>query len=411
MKTNAKTLTLSLVSSAILASVAFTSTATENKASISEAVANSKVNVMLRARYEGVDQDAGAAEDIDASALTLKGRLTVKTGGYNGFSMGVEVDNVTALIDDYNDLTNSYTGNDAVVADPEITDVNQAFLQYKSDKLIATAGRQRILHNNQRFIGGVGWRQNEQTYDGYRFQFYASDNLSLEYSYVYNANRIFADDSKKADDLTGDFHLANATYKVNKSHKVSVFGYMLDFERAHAMSSNTYGALYNGKFGKAFVNASFAIQGDNGDNPVDYTANYYNIDAGANLGKITISAGYEVLESDDGKAAFSTPFATLHKFQGFSDKFLGTGSSTGVKNGVRDVYFSAKTKIAGIGLAAMYHDLSSDEGNIDYGTELDLVASYKFAKKYSFLVKYASYSADNLATDTDKLWIQIATKF
>jgi hypothetical protein len=94
--------------------------------------------------------------------------LTLQTGDYKHWSIGLEVDNVTAVIDNYNDLTNTYNGSDSIVVDPKGTDVNQAFLQFNTKKVKLTAGRQRILHDNQRFMGGVGWRQNEKTYDGYR---------------------------------------------------------------------------------------------------------------------------------------------------------------------------------------------------------------------------------------------------
>jgi hypothetical protein len=67
--------------------------------------------------------------------------------------------------------------------------------------------------------------------------------------------------------------------------------------------------------------------------------------------------------------------------------------------------------LAGVKLAATFHDLSSNEGNIDYGTELDFVAGYTFKKDYDLLVKFAHYSADELSTDTGKLWIQVAAKF
>ena len=123
------------------------------------------------------------------------------------------------------------------------------------------------------------------------------------------------------------------------------------------------------------------------------------------MGKVTLLGGLEVLGSDDGNVAFGTPLATLHKFQGFADKFLGTPS-----NGVEDIYITAKTKVNGIKLAATFHDLSSDEGSIDYGTEIDLVAAYK-VNSYNFLVKFSSYNADELGTDTNKLWLQVATKF
>ena len=46
-----------------------------------------------------------------------------------------------------------------------------------------------------------------------------------------------------------------------------------------------------------------------------------------------IGGGYEVLGADDGAAltSFQTPLATLHKFQGWADKFLTTPP-----NGIRE---------------------------------------------------------------------------
>ena len=411
MKLTKKKLSLALIAtSAFSAPLVMADDASFNSG-VKKALADSKVNISFRARYEGVEEDGeNGALEKDATALTLKSRITLKTDAYKNWSVGIEVDNVTAIVDDYNDLTFDYSGTDSVVADAEITDVNQAYLQYNVGKVKVTAGRQRILHNNQRFIGGVGWRQNEQTYDGYRIQYAESAALSIDYSYIHNANRIFADD-KKGDDLSGAFHFANAGFKWNKAHKVSAFAYVLDFDTTHEMSSSTYGVLYHGKFGAINVNLSAATQSDAGDNAVSYDASYYHAEIGTKLGNITVLAGLEVLGSDDGKAAFSTPFATLHKFQGFADKFLGTGSSTGMKNGVEDAYITVKTKLGGVKLAATFHDLTSNEGNIDYGTELDLVAAYKFKKNYNLLVKFSNYSSDDLSTDTRKLWLQVATKF
>jgi hypothetical protein len=108
------------------------------------------------------------------------------------------------------------------------------------------------------------------------------------------------------------------------------------------MSSSTFGALYKGKFSAVSVNLSAAMQSDAGDNAVNYNANYYNAKIATNLGQVTLLAGIEVLGSDNAKTAFSTPFATLHKSQGFSDKFLNTGSSTGMQNGVEDTDISVK---------------------------------------------------------------------
>ena len=402
---NVKTFTLSLLTAAILSAPAAFAADPAHGKGITDALADSKVNVSFRARYEGVDEDGVAGNaDKDATALTVRSRLTLNTGAYQGLSLGLEVDNVTALVDDYNDLTFDYSGNDSVIADPEITDINQAYIKYVNGDLTATGGRQRILHNNQRFVGGVGWRQNEQTYDGVRLEYQANDSLSFDYSYIHNANRIFAD-AKKGADLGGEFHFLSVPYKVNKEHKITAFAYLLDFDTAAGLSTDTYGALYNGKFGPVFVNASAASQSDAGDNTNSFTATYLNAEVGSKFDIVTVLAGYEVLGSDNG-VGFSTPFATLHKFQGWADKFLGTPPE-----GVQDIYVTAKTKVKGVKLSATYHNLTSDVGSKDWGNELDLVAAYKVNKNYGVLVKYANYSADDKPTDTSKLWIQATAKF
>ena len=341
MKKKLGKFTLSLLSAAILAAPITYAGETAHGKNFTKALSDSSVKVNFRVRYEGVDEDGPAdTADKDATALTLKSRLTLNTGTYKDLSLGLEVDNVTALVNNYNDLTLDYSGTDSVVADPEITDVNQAYIKYNNNAFKATVGRQRILHNNQRFIGGVGWRQNEQTYDGVRVQFQANDALSFDYSYIHNANRIFAD-AKKGADLGGDFHFVNAAYKLNKKHKVTTFAYVLDFDTAAAISTSTYGVLYKGKFSKVFVNASLATQSDNGDNPNSFDATYLNAEVGAKFGPVTVLGGYELLGSDNG-VGFSTPFATLHKFQGWADKFLGTPGE-----GVKDIYITAKTKVKG----------------------------------------------------------------
>jgi len=399
MKVNAYKLPLALLATTVLsAPAAFAESSLTS--GIKQALSDSKVNVMFRARYEGVDQD-GIKEKADA--LTLKSRITVKSGAYNGFSMAAEVDNVTDAVNNYNSTRNGETQY-PVVADPNGTDVNQIFVKYKGDKYTAIAGRQRILHNNQRFVGGVGWRQNEQTYDGYRLQVNPTDSFKIDYSYIYNVNRIFGPRGSKAD-LHGDFHLVTTESKFGKDHKVNIYAYLLDFDTAAALSSDTYGVSYKGKFGPVVVNAAVATQSEAGDNAVDYSANYYNVEVGSKLGNITLLAGIDSLGSDNG-VGFKTPLATLHKFQGFADKFLATPA-----NGVEDVYFTVKTKVSGVNLSATYHDLSSDKGNTDYGSEIDLAAAYKMNKNYSVLVKYAMYDADEHATDTDKLWVQLVAKF
>ncbi len=400
MKNNIKYTSLALLSASLLSAPLAFAEETSVASGVKKALSESTVKLSFRARYEGVDQDG--IED-NASALTLKSRITANTGSFKGVSVGVEVDNIADFIDDYNNTRNGET-NYPVVADPAGTDVNQFFLKYSADNFSATAGRQRILHNDLRFVGGVGWRQNEQTFDGYRFQASPTESFSADYSYVYNVNRIFGPDGDNAD-LEGQFHLLNTLYTINKEHKINAYAYLLDFDTVASFSTDTYGVSYQGNFGPVMVKAAYATQSDAGDNATDFSADYYNVEVGTKVSSVTLLAGIESLGSDNG-VGFSTPLATLHKFQGFADKFLGTPGQ-----GIEDVYLTAKTKVSDIKLSATYHDFSSDVDSIDYGSEIDLSAAYTVNKNVSVLVKFSSYNADDYATDTDKLWLQVTANY
>ncbi len=374
---------------------------------IAKGVKEGKTTLNLRYRYENVDQDN---IQKTANSSTLKTRLTWQSGKMGYINVKLEADNVTALGNDSYNSTENGKSQYPVVADPEDTDVNQAYLQYKNENFKFTAGRQRIVHNDQRFIGGVAWRQNEQTYDGYRAQFKVNKDLSLDYTYVHNVNRIFGPDGRvggPAPDLKGNIHMFNAKYAVNKAHKLALFGYSMDFDTAHGASNDTIGIRYTGKFDNIGVIASYANQTDGGDHPVDFNTNYLNLEVNAKISKFNLGIGYEQLDADNG-VGFMTPLATLHKFQGFADQFLGTPGS-----GMEDLYFKFATKIGPIGFKAIWHDLSASEGSADYGDEIDLIASYKVNKRVTTLLKYSDFSADNGSgkVDVQKLWFMVNAKF
>ncbi|RYV02292.1 hypothetical protein SOPP22_09510 [Shewanella sp. OPT22] len=361
-------------------------------------ISDSKTTLNFRYRFENVDQD-GIAKDANAS--TLRSRLSFKSGSVNNLSVNAEVDNVSTIgADDYNDASafHNKTGY-PVVADPTGTSLNQLNVQYKDGATVATLGRQRINLGNQRFVGSVAWRQNEQTFDGVRGQHAFSDAFSADYSYIYYVNRIFGPDGPKRG-LDGKFNLLNLNYKLNNDHKFTGFAYLLDADD-WADSNNTYGIDYNGKFGSLKTHASFATQSFNG-----YDANYYALDGTLKISMFNITLGLEQLGSDSGKYGFSTPLATAHKFQGFADKFLSTPD-----DGVTDYYGKIATKLGPVNVAGFYHQFEAVEGNADYGTEFDLVASYKVHKTTTLVAKYANYDADQLASDTQKVWLMANVNF
>lgn len=359
----------------------------------------------FRYRYEGVSQD-GIAEDAGAS--TLRSRFSWQSNAVSNFSLGFEADYVSIIGSERYNSTKNGKVSYPVVADPEGFDLNQSYLNYKGVSATTTFGRQRIQQGSQRFIGGVAWRQNEQTYDAFRSQYTSSSKIVIDYAYVWNVNRIFGpDDGAQPSDWFGNSHLVTVTWPLAKRHTLEVYGYLLDFQNANGIpnSTETFGMGYKGSFGPVKLTGSVAQQSDYKSSPLDYDTLYYLLQLDLALSRVTFTAGYEVLGSDDGITAFRTPLATLHKFQGWADKFLVTPA-----NGIEDIYIGAKGKVGPVSLVATGHQFDSDEGGLEYGTELDLVANYAFNEDVNLQLKYADYSAKGFARDTTKIWFSVILK-
>jgi len=376
-----------------------------------QALRDGSVGLAFRYRYELVDQDSIAA---NANASTLRTRLSYTSEAFRDFSLFLEMDDLRpAGSDSFNSTRNGKTTR-PVVADPKGTDLNQALIRYSgfADTGLVL-GRQRINHANQRFIGGVGWRQNEQTYDALEITHAFSESLEARYTYVSNVNRIFGPSSGvPAADLGSSSHFLDANYDLPASANLMGYAYLLDFDNAAAASNQTLGLRLTGtldlseRFTMPYV-AEYARQGDYADNPTDYEADYLFLEAGLAGSDYSVKLGYEVLEGDGTPGrAFTTPLATLHAFQGWADMFLATPA-----NGIEDFQVTVTGRVGRVNLTAVYHDFSADTGGGSYGDELDLSAGWAFADNYSVLLKMASYSADGFATDTLRFWAMLSASF
>ncbi|PCI57257.1 MAG: hypothetical protein COB36_03040 [Alphaproteobacteria bacterium] len=375
----------------------------------------------VRYRYEFVDQD-GIAEDARAS--TIRTNIGFKTGEYKDFQALFEAQLVQTLgANDFNDTVNGNT-NFPTVADPNTAEINQLWLSWGGlPNTKITAGRQGINLDNQRYIGTVGWRQNDQTFDSVLITNSSIPNLALAYGYVWNVNRINGGDHPLGD-LDTKTHAAHASYNVADWITVTGYGYWLDIDLAPSLSSKTYGVRLTGKTAinndwSFFYEAEVATQSDHGNNTASYDEEYYHISPGISGHGFTLQAGYEVL-GGDGTDSFKTPLATGHKFNGWADKFLSTPA-----NGLEDAYIKASYKfsnvsqyIDGTSITAVYHEFDGNETG-DYGSELDLAVKKSFTlpegqpfEKLNFVVKYADYNAEDAPyTDTQKIWFQVGVNF
>lgn len=387
------------------------------------AITHGTPSLDMRYRYETVDQDALAQ---NARASTLRTRVGYVTGAFGGFKAGVELENISNLgSESYN---NTYNGKSAypVVADPDDSDINQLYVSYSGaalPKSAITVGRQIINLDNQRFVGTVEWRQNNQTFDAASFSSQYIDHAVFYYAYVSHVNRVFGPDSPSGANV-GKFksssHLINASYEFDPSLKLTGYTYLLDFSNGTAVSSATYGLRLTGKYAvnqdvKLLYTAEVAHQADYAGNPSHISENYTLLEPGIAWNGWTGKAGYEVLHGN-GTTAFQTPLATLHAFNGWADKFLSTPV-----NGLEDVYASLNYKVPfggnwlkGLDTTVAYHDFKSDVGGIHYGKEWDASIMQTFFEHYTVGLKFADYNADeasagNATRDTAKtmMWLQI----
>ncbi len=379
-------------------------------------VTDGKAGLDLRYRYESVEQ---TGKPSTASANTLRLRLNLASGSVNGFSGFAEFDHLQVIGGEHYDSTRNGLTNYPVVADPEGTDLNQAYLQYAGQAgTTLRLGRQRIRLDGERFIGSVGWRQNEQTFDAFSLETKALSGVTATYAYVDQVRRVFGPDSgSPAETFDSDSHVLNLKLTKLPVGTLTLYGYLLDFDGAPELSANTYGVRYDGshalgekmKFGWAL---EYAHQQDAGDNQASIDADYNLIELSLKASAAGVVVGREVLTGESGaftvttNPAFQTPLATLHKWQGWADKFLTTPSA-----GIEDTYVGLNGSFAGFNGQAVWHDLKAEATNQEYGTELDLSVSRKFAKRYEVLVKYADYSEDGLFTDTRKFWLQFGAAF
>ena len=366
-----------------------------------------------RLRYEHVDQD-GLSKNAEALTLRLRAGVQASSGHWSAL---VEGEGTLAAIGRYYDGLGS-NSNRPLIADPQTISLYRAQIRYTSKSFAITVGRQRIALDDERFIGAVNFRDNGQTFDAVRVELTPIKGLKADVTYAWGVRTIWGIDGAGARQqaVSGDNVFANLSY-VTPIGTLTGFAYLVDQDEAlvqgFRLSSQTYGLRLAGnrplsKTVKLSWQASYARQSDWHRNPNDYRAHYYLIEAGLDVGGWKLLAGYEVLGADKGAAltSFQTPLATGFKFQGWADKFLTTPP-----NGVRDLYaglgYSWKKlgPASAVSLQAAYHRFDSDRLGLHYGNEIDLLASAKFGRT-TISARYARYRAKDLATDTNKLWLQ-----
>jgi hypothetical protein len=215
------------------------------KQTFAEALSSGKAAVNLNYRFEFLQDDN---LDLNGQASTLRTTLSYGTKPFRGFLVYLQAENVTnvGLGDHHNNKGWGDSGNGVtdrpVIADPPVTEMLQAFVEYANAGSAIQIGRQVINLDDQRHVGAVGWRQHWQSHDAVRFRNDRFSDFVFNYAFLDRVHRIFRD---KVDTSS---HLINARYKLDGIGAVTGYGYFLryDDEAFYGASRDTIGAEFKG---------------------------------------------------------------------------------------------------------------------------------------------------------------------
>jgi hypothetical protein len=355
----------------------------------------------LRARWEHVD-DAAFADNADAATVRLRAGLRANfSPRWSGL---LEAEAIGALADDYNSGANGRTQYPAVI-DPTGVELNQLWLARQGEQWLVRLGRQRLAYDNQRWLGAVGWRQNEQTFDALALEWKPTKAWTLRYDGLAKVHRVSGDDARdplaRERDLSS--HFLNAT-RAGARQQWTGYAYLHEDRDVAAASTATYGLRWHGDTADAArrwgATLEAARQVDHADNPRDFAHSYWLVEPTLGLGTTTLRAGWEHL-GGDGTHALQTPLATLHAFNGWADKFLATPA-----NGLEDRYLGAAGKARKLGWNVAWHDYRADTGGGRYGTEWNASLALPIRKGLDAMLKFADFRGDALR-DARKVWLQV----
>ena len=386
----------------------------EEGATLADAIGAGEAHVSLRYRFEHVEQD-GFADDANASTLRI--RLNYLTSNWRRLSAFGEFDYVGELfLDDFNSGGGTSPGrtNYPVVADPKGADLNQLYADYAVRGWRVRFGRQRIVLDDQRFVGGVGWRQNEQTFDAVSASGTVAGNGEVFWAWVGNVNRIPGDGVPGGDHRMST-HLMNVRVPVSGELSLTPFAYYIDNDDDPAASTATIGLRADGELeatpGMIEWLAEFAVQSDAANAPVDYDARYWRLEATWQpteelpaIGLGVASLGGDLTASG---AAFRTPLATLHAFQGSADLFLVTPDA-----GLVDVYGSLGDDRLDWEFEVTLHRFSAEDGGGSFGRELDLSVTRPLGSTYALTLEAAFFDGrTSMFPDTTKAWLMVTGSY
>lgn len=322
----------------------------------------------------------------------------------------------------------------------------------KVDNLSVKAGRQEIMYDDSRLLGNLDWLQQARRHDVVVLKF-SHNGWQADAGFAFNQNH-----GKDTPGKSGNIYqsipaapIVPGTNGIGMMYKSLQYGYFArtgrfgkvtmlvlkdDFQKSETAAGVTTfkegvnsrvtagGALYAKPADKLQLNAAAYYQGNN--DKWGNTLNAYNLtlDAAYAFDKLTINPGLDYLSGDNTtkqskvNRRFDPLYGTPHKFWGFMDYFyvadaFGVDGNPNRSPGLVDYFVRNKYKAsdkllftldlhefyAANKLAASDQQVGITPSGKRFGTELDLLVTYTFAKNVTLEAGYAAI----LATDNLKL--------
>jgi hypothetical protein len=377
----------------------------------------------IRARYDYAD-----TSPLDQSnAFTIRERAGIKTMKWNGLSLLAEGEFTQVLASDFNAAAgpNAFPfdpKNSAVLA-PRNVELNQLYVQYEGFDTTAQVGREKIIYDNAAFVGNIGWRQNEQTFDAVTLSNKSIEGLTLKASYINQVNRIFGQEATSplvaiaptatkpavifdnVREIDSNVGLLNGSYTGIKGVTLGAYVYLMEFKDNPNWDNNTFGGSATGDFMGLNLYGEMAFQ-DKAGYFADDDAFYFHGIVTKKFGKQSLSVGIEQLNE-----GFKTPLATVHAFNGWSDVY-NFGRIQGTHNGLTDTYISHTMPIFfGMKWTNVFHFTGDDEISTGYGWEYDSMLVKKFNDNFTALAKFAFFESEGDPFITNGKAVPDTTRF
>lgn len=299
-----------------------------------------------------------------------------------------------------------------------LTSIHEAWGEYWFTRQLGfKSGRQELVYDDERILGGVGWAQQARSHDAFVLK-YQDSTFTAHWGVAYNQNA----ESNIATSYTVTSSYKELYYlwmnKKTKSFSASLLalanGVQSPIAENSARLSGTVGTHLEYKKDALFASGRFYYQTGVDGNKKDIQAHMIGVDAAYTLQKkITFGLGVELLsgqsQTDTTKSYkdvvhnFNPLYGTGHKFNGYMDYFYA--GSNHANAGLTDAYLKLKYKTEKWWIGLDVHEFMAGADILDVqeltstgkyvsmssalGTEIDFTYTYTFSNIFSAQFGYS----------------------